>query len=842
MTGRGKVVPLHQPRPARGDATVGGLPPQVLTSWTAWLRERVDAAWRPGEWDGEAWLFSGDVDNPRTVVYRCGTVACGGMARTRGLCVICEKAFRVSALELKEFKTTFVPERDRVIARQRVTCRVGRCPRESVLWGLCDAHGSLRHKDLQRRPDSDLDAWVARQTPYPPSPACLVAGCRCDARAVLGLCSMHQARWKKHTAAHRGRRAAVSREWLERQAPLLDIHQFSLAPLHLVARLEMFYVLQRRDERGQKIDPVAVRQAVTRLADLVESIATVPAERLPGRTQVNVEALLRETHRILTGAFDRFQGVDPTARDVLDLSELGVRSVRGGPTHRPIGLDVSHMRQPWLRQILVTWIAETKPTTSEVRRAHRACQAASRALDVRPGGGQELATLAFADMNAVVDTFRHLPKLDGGPMSGKQRGALLSFFFKVLDYNRAAGYLDGMPGRFARHSSHVIKAEEISEEEPGKALPETVIAQLDQHIELLGEGVSHGRMTPGHIKAMARAVYELLRDTGRRPYEIAELRTNCLEHVDGEWLLIWDNRKGRRRNRRLEITTDTVETIRTWLTVRDTLELPTGSEPYLFPPAGENGIVRHLLSEQISTIIRKWADSIPKLLAEEFGPNGERVPFDPSLIYPYAFRHSYCQRHADAGVPIEVLRELMDHRSMQTTQRYYKVSQKRKRQAVNVMRLHTVDRKGKPAPMASAAAYQARSVAVPFGNCTEPSNVKAGGKACPIRFQCAACPSYRPDPSYLPAIEEHIRSLKADREMAVMMEADEFVVCNLDDQIAAFKGTAETMRKLMEAMSTDERDEVEQAASVLRKVRAAQGGAVGLPMPAFSAQRDGSTA
>ena len=195
-------------------------------------------------------------------------------------------------------------------------------------------------------------------------------------------------------------------------------------------------------------------------------------------------------------------------------------------------------------------------------------------------------------------------------------------------------------------------------------------------------------------------------------------------------------------------------------------------------------------------------------------------------------------------MPIDVLRELMDHKSMQTTQRYYKISQKRKRQAVNVMRLHTVDRKGQPAPMASATAYQARSVAVPFGNCTEPSNVKAGGKACPIRFQCAACPSYRPDPSYLPAIEDHIRSLKADREMAVMMEADEFVVRNLDDQIAAFKGTAETMRKLVEAMSPVEREEVEQAATVLRKVRAAQGSraAVALGMPAFPAPRDGSTA
>lgn len=77
-----------------------------------------------------------------------------------------------------------------------------------------------------------------------------------------------------------------------------------------------------------------------------------------------------------------------------------------------------------------------------------------------------------------------------------------------------------------------------------------------------------------------------------------------------------------------------------------------------------------------------------------------------------------------------------------------------------------------------------------------------------------------------------------------MMEADEFVVRNLDDQVAAFKGTVETMRKLMEAMDPGEREDVEQASAVLRKVRAVQGhgSAVSLGMPGFPGQRGGSTA
>ncbi|MGW2190512.1 hypothetical protein [Streptomyces sp. NPDC001719] len=172
-----------------------------------------------------------------------------------------------------------------------------------------------------------------------------------------------------------------------------------------------------------------------------------------------------------------------------------------------------------------------------------------------------------------------------------------------------------------------------------------------------------------------------------------------------------------------------------------------------------------------------------------------------------------------------------------------KVSEKRKREAVNTMRQHTVDRIGRPALMSSDTVYEARSVAVPFGNCTEPSNVRAGGKSCPIRFQCAGCGFYRPDPSYILNIEDQIRKLKANRETAAMMDMDEFVIRNLDDEIAAFRKVAETMRQQMETMDEDERAEVEQAAAVLRKVRAAAGtGAVSLPMPTLPSQRGGATA
>lgn len=39
-------------------------------------------------------------------------------------------------------------------------------------------------------------------------------------------------------------------------------------------------------------------------------------------------------------------------------------------------------------------------------------------------------------------------------------------------------------------------------------------------------------------------------------------------------------------------------------------------------------------------------------------------------------------------------------------------------------------------------------VAVPFGICTEPSNVKAGGQSCPCQFTCLGCGHFHSDPSF----------------------------------------------------------------------------------------------
>jgi hypothetical protein len=85
--------------------------------------------------------------------------------------------------------------------------------------------------------------------------------------------------------------------------------------------------------------------------------------------------------------------------------------------------------------------------------------------------------------------------------------------------------------------------------------------------------------------------------------------------------------------------------------------------------------------------------------------------------------------HADAGVPIDVLAELLDHRSLNVTRGYYRVGEERRRAAVDKVTAMQFDRHGNRVWRDARALlddeharYAVGSVAVPYGTCTEPSN------------------------------------------------------------------------------------------------------------------------
>ncbi|MGW3926490.1 tyrosine-type recombinase/integrase [Streptomyces microflavus] len=815
--------------------------------WKAWLRDALVADWRPGEWDPELMLFTGDPGNPETGLWICGVELCGTVVATNSLCTVCGLAFRAGGLDAETFLATHLPNTNRTIGIRRPNCLIGEgtCQRESHNKGMCSAHMSRWHQTRKDRPGVVFEEWIRTRKPYGPMPGCLVAGCAHDGSRVEQLCLGHRKEWKKYAQQQRleiGDETA-RKDWSSALFPYLTTAQFSLWPLQETVRLEMLFALQQREARGQNIAPRPVRLAASRMLGLASIAANGDDYPAPEGTQdTNLKSFLRETLRTVSRAYKQFSGISPTDGNVWDLTELDIPSKfssTGVRMHQG-KVDFTEIQQPWMRQLTMTWIEVARPESGKLRDAFRGMVVASQALYALPGGGMDPSVLRFADMDVIVDAFRVMPRLDGTEMGPNGKRLYLTGFFEVIDYGRRTELLDELSGRFARHSSHRIPDKVQDEDEIGKAIPESVIRQLDQQIGLLGEGIPYGTLAPEDVKAMFQTVYVLLRDTGRRPAEVTRLALDCLEKDGEEHQLIWDNHKSKRLRRRLPITPETVDVINAWKIRRAGLVLPPNSARYLFPAITNNTANHQLLSGNSGRVMRAWVRSLERIDSEELGPDGTPLPFDRDLIYPYAFRHSYCQRHADAGIPQDVLRDLMDHRSANTTAGYYKVSLKRKRQAVKKMRLHVMDRVGLPAPMESNTAYELRAVAVPFGNCKEPSNVKAGGKACPIRFQCAGCGHYRPDPSYLPAVEDHIRALKGNREMALATGAAEFVTRGLGEEISAFQEVGVKMKEYMSQLPEDERDQVEEAAKVLRKVRAATAGRPLLPLTVVGRNDAGS--
>ncbi|MFF7251511.1 tyrosine-type recombinase/integrase [Embleya sp. NPDC008237] len=809
--------------PARATATPETAPPQPRTrAWSTWLRDHLDPSWRPGEWDAGQWLFTGDLDNPRTSSSRCRTRSCAVVVRAQAtFCSRCRQQRLDSGLTPEEFAATFAVPRLRspkaaVTAQCSITRDGIRCVRPRHCRGLCATHyGTWRYHERR----NTLESWLRdRATPFTHTSVCMAPHCTGRSLSARGLCNYHWRAWSANNRLN----PTPAPQWARDQPPQLAPHQFSLLSLPTTLRLELAYAVQQMDQWTRALEPHWIRGVIRDLADATTLLDHTNADRL----NKPHKAALRTLENLQSAAhagYAEFNGITLIDRDVIDLRVLGLRHTASGKRrHQPGSVDLRTIRQPWLRRALHHWAVTARPNTQLFQRTLQATVIASTALGRRADAGEDPTVLTFADASTVVDAFRTARRRDDIRYSAGFRHALIGTFFQLVDYGRRCGTLDDLPGTFTRVPvEHAISVEEPNEDLIGKAVPESVIRQLDTHLDTLGTGNTYGcrDIAPQARQLMYRTLYIVLRDTGRRPLEIVSLPRDCLETDNGQTTLIWNNHKRGRHRRRLPITAAMAQTIRSWQTLRDDLHLPTKGDRYLFPALTPLSDPGHIASTYLSDAIRLWVDALPQLHDEGTDAQGNPLPFDRSRIYPYAFRHSYAQRHADAGTPVDVLRELMDHKTIAMTQHYYTVSLKRKREAVSKLSAHVVDHLGQPSPC-STTAYEMRSVAVPYGGCTEPSNVKAGGEACPIRFQCAGCGFYRPDPSYLPALEQHINELRADRETAHAMRTAEFVTTALTAQITAYEQVVDRMRTHLQALPDTERTRIEEASTILRKARA----------------------
>jgi hypothetical protein len=116
-------------------------------------------------------------------------------------------------------------------------------------------------------------------------------------------------------------------------------------------------------------------------------------------------------------------------------------------------------------------------------------------------------------------------------------------------------------------------------------------------------------------------------------------------------------------------------------------------------------------------------------------------------------------------------------------------------------------------------------VAVPFGICREPTNIKAHGQACPFRHQCFGCTHFRTDPSFLPELKGYLARLLADRERlrAASPGLEEWArnaAIPSAEEVAAVRAVVDRCEGLLEDLGSEERAEVDEAIGVLHRARA----------------------
>lgn len=803
-----------------------------------WRIERLwslmGADWLAGEWDLQAQLILPVPGGRLHGVRRCVVAGCPSDGQwNHSLCTRHRDQFMATGND--DLGSWLVSGQPLVFFRRRGTdaaCAVSagdgrRCPRPAEgRWELCPSH-TLKWWKRRCRGDS-FEAFLARAQPLPDLGTCAASSCyRAAAYPGSGLCHAHAQIWRAD-----GRPGGESfTEWAARVRQPMNSRVLSLRGLPELVRLELVYAIGCRAADQVTVVTGGMRPWIDQLRALgVASVSEFDLDLLVGLGDKAHVRFARFSVDVVGLAYG-----DPeteTAKDVWDMRLFG----RAGRKR----LDFRGIRQPWLCEAAKGWAVATIGRVGDSAMAHRvgSVTVLSAVLASGPGGGDDPGALARADIERFLARVRS-PQFPAKarPWGTKAKAALVEDCALMLREARDLGLLDALGPSFAFRRGD--RAPRLTEEPPGHALPSAVVAQLDAQLDVLTEvpGAS-GAARSATLGAlgeragpMAVLAYRLLKGTGRRVGEVASLHLDCLatdEH--GKDVLVYDNHKAGRMGRRLPLADSSLASAireqQGW--VRARFSATPVDQLWLLPRPHKNADgTNHIDPGLVNAWFRTWLARMPEIEAGPMDENGNPVPFDKAAIKPHAFRHTYAQTMADSGVAPSVLRDLMDHRSLSTTLGYYRVGDARKRAAMEALARHTVDNRclARPVESPSSAITHLREslswVAVPMGKCSEPSNVRAGGGACPIRYQCAACPHFESDPSYLPELRSYADELRRERENMLAADAAAWAVEHVARQLEVILGHIHTHERVLLQMQEAERAAIEEASAMLRKARQA---------------------
>ncbi|NMR32492.1 hypothetical protein [Crystallibacter degradans] len=159
----------------------------------------------------------------------------------------------------------------------------------------------------------------------------------------------------------------------------------------------------------------------------------------------------------------------------------------------------------------------------------------------------------------------------------------------------------------------------------------------------------------------------------------------------------------------------------------------------------------------------------------------------------------------------------MNHKKFETSAGYILLNRRRKEEAIRLVSTTTINKHGTLQVPKDYAAYVRNSVATPLGLCTEPSNVKAGGQACPARSKCGGCSYFRANVSHLPVIDSHIVALTSDLELAAPL-AEGWILDGIKAEIASYKRIRRLLTLTKDSLSPEEQADIDKATELLQNL------------------------
>ncbi|MFZ4177835.1 tyrosine-type recombinase/integrase [Streptomyces griseoincarnatus] len=768
-------------------------------------------------WDPQVRLLLIPRDHPQFSAPECLVAGCDKMvyyAFQQGLCVGCMRRWEKSGQSIEEFAGT-AKRYWRAIGE--VACQVPQCARPSngLATPLCSAHLYQQNR-IYKIP---VDEFVQHPdvVPLEAFGPCSVAACYRQRQSPTGYCPAHA---QRRRAAIRKGTLSDEEHWRRTTNAVSEHGVISLRGLPDRVVHEILYGLQQRVREGVMQKDYILRPFCDR----------VRSQQVTTLTELDLSAFNHQTKNVATGFLKhlgRF-GLTPETERHKDIWSGYAFGLDGN-------LYFDKISQSWLREATKAWALDDIPKRRGKSRAAvqshiNAIVQLSESLRLnRPDRGEDVRAVARVDVAVFLNRLRFLT--EQGEISGYARVRVVRYARRLLSRMRTLGLtqrdqpLHGICETFGLQADDV--PDDPEDNEAGKDLPAEVMTQLCKHLDSL-EATGSSEIRTG---------VELIIDTGRRPAEICRLPYDCLERdEDGKLTLIYDNHKSARKARRLPISGETgAVIIAQQERVRARFPDTPASELKLLPTVLTNKMgTKPVTPEWLASRHRAWVESLPEFLVPTVVTvKGRQVtkmlPFDKAKIFPYAYRHTYAQRHADAGVAPDALQSLMDHRQLTTTQQYYRVSETRKREAVERVTAMQFDRSGNRVWRKAQALLDSEharraigEVQVPYGLCTEPANVQAGGHDCPVRFRCVGCDHFRTDVSYLPDLEAYLADLLRGRERLAAFAADSWAKAEAmpsDEEITRVRRLVKRVREDLEDLTEEDRIQIKEAVTTVRRTR-----------------------